>query len=190
MAELPRRTATYPLKKSRGLEQWRARRRHERHLREVTEAVRQRPFPFYGLPASWEGRRALSGTSYGKQTGLGGVRFAHVIGEGRRPVTVHVSTWIGSGGVAEAKEQIEFALGLRSGDEEPVGELEWMQMRIPVDGVLTDFEVIAGRSGEWGAAGAVGDVAVGVEVSNFAMADVVLETVTDVEPYLKGRRTQ
>jgi hypothetical protein len=161
----------------------------ERRRREVADAVRRRPFRYYGLPSSWEAKRALAGSSYGKKTGLQGVRLVHRIGEGNRPVTVHVTSYDGAAvGIGEGKSEMEFQLGLRSGEENEVGQLEWMRMRIPVDGAPTDFEVIAGRAHEWGAVGAVGDVTVGVEVSNFAMADVVLEHVSDLEPYLAGRR--
>jgi hypothetical protein len=192
MAERPRRTDSSEsgvhLRRARGLQRWRSRRQMERHLREVVDAVRQKPFRFYGLPSSWEGRRALKGTSYGKKLGLRGVQFAHMFTEGRRPVTVYVSTRPAAAvSVAECMEEVELDFGLREeGDYEPSSELEWMRMRIPVDGDPTDFEVIAGRAGEWGAVGAVEDVVVGVEVQNFAMADVVLETVTDVEVYLSG----
>jgi hypothetical protein len=142
------------------------------------------------LPEGWEGRRALSGTSYGKRTGLRGVRLTHEIGEGRRPVTVHVSTSrLDGSSTSGAKEDVEYDFGLRNGPEDPPGRLEWMRMNIPVDGLSANFEVIAGASGQWGAVGAVGDVVVSVEVVNFAMADVVLETVRDVEPYLEAGRS-
>lgn len=156
----------------------------------MVQAVRLRPFPFYGLPAAWECRRAIRGSSYGKETGLRAVRLGHSIGTERRPVEVDVFTSRRERGAPEEqKEEIEFGIGLRSSDEEePLGELEWMKMRIPVDGNPVDFEVIAGRGAEWGAVGAVGDVVVGVVVRNFAMADVVLERVADVEPYIGGRK--
>jgi hypothetical protein len=116
---------------------------------------------------------------------LYGVRLAHRLREGARPVTVYVTTsLVESSAVAEAKEEMEYALELRRDLDDPPGELEWMRMRIPVDGTPTEFEVIAGKGDGWGAVAAVDDVVVSVEVRNFAMADVELESVTDVEPYL------
>ena len=155
-------------------------------MRDVADAVRRLPFPVYALPPGWECDRTLRGTSGNPKTGLSGVLFSHAIGGGRRPIAVEVGTTRGwPGGVSESKEHMEFELGLRGADDDqPLGELEWMRMRIPVDGVSTEFEVIAGRGNGWGAVGAVDDVVVSVQVANFAMADVVLERVADVEPYL------
>jgi hypothetical protein len=193
MAELPRGKTTYGpnsrhLKRMSRFQSWRSQRQRERRAQEIAQAVRRMPFPMYGLPPGWECRRSIMGSSYGKQTGLHGVRLGHRIGNGQKPVEVTVATSTGRGSVADIKEEVEFDLGLRDEHDETVGQLEWMRMRIPVDGAPTEFEVIAGRGAEWGAVGAVGDVVVGVEVRNFAMADVVLERVTDVEPYVAGAR--
>lgn len=187
MEELPRGSITYPLKRSGRLESWRNRRRLERRAHEVAEAIRQRPFPLYGLPAEWECGRALMGSSYGKETGLGRVDLSHWSGEAPGVTDVRVNTFRGGRGVIEdAKEDLEYDLELRTHDDETIGELEWRGMRIPVDGISTDFVVIAGTGREWGAVGSVGDVVVAVKVRNFAMADVVLKTITDVEPYITG----
>lgn len=152
-------------------------------------AVRERALPLYGLPAGWEGQRALGGWGgKSKDSGISRVRLRHTIGEGVRAATVEVDTvWNKVGGeVGDIQEEIEYGFDLRDGPEHPPGHLEWMHMRLPVEGVPTDFVVIAGRSGQWGAAGAIGDLVVGVVVVNFAMADVVLEAVTDIEPYILG----
>jgi hypothetical protein len=144
------------------------------------------PFPIFGLPAAWEGRRALAGSSFGRATGLAAVTLEHAIGDGAR--SIRVTTRAGTtSGVADLKEDVEIDFGLRDPADDAVGELEWRPMQIPVDGTRTPFQVIAGGQGQWGAVGAVGAVAVAVEVRNFAMADVVLERVVDVRPYLEGR---
>lgn len=152
-------------------------------------AVRERALPLYGLPAGWEGKRALGGWGgKSKDSGISRVSLRHTIGGGVRAATVEVDTvWNKVGGdVDDIQEEIEYGFDLREGPEQPPGDLEWMRMRLPVDGVSIDFAVIAGRAGQWGAAGSVGDLVVGVVVANFAMADVVLETVTDIEPYILG----
>ena len=169
------------------LEQWRHRRERERRDAEVVRAVRERTVPLYGLPGDWEGLRALSGWGYSKASGLTSVGLKHTIGGGAKAATIDVRTyWVVAGGIEDVQDDVEHEFDLRDPAAEPTGLLEWMRMRIPVDGVSTDFRVIAGRSAQWGAAGEVGRVVVAVVVSNFAMADVVLETVTDVDPYIAG----
>jgi hypothetical protein len=171
------------------LQSWRSRRQRERRDREVTEGLRRIAFPVYGLPAAWEARRTVGGSSWGGPTGVVGVTLSHEIGDGARSLEVRVTTrFAHTSGVEDLEEEVEIDFGLRSPDEQGSDRtrLEWMRMRIPVEGERTDFEVIAGREGQWGAVGAVGEVAVAIEVRNFAMADVVLERVTDIEPYLAG----
>jgi hypothetical protein len=151
-------------------------------------ALREATAPLYGLPARWEGRREIGGAGYSssKEPGLSRVDLRHTIGDGARAATIDVdSAWKGLA-VDDMQEEIEYEFDLREGPEQPPGELEWMRMHIPVEGSSIEFAVIAGRDRQWGAVGKVDDIVIGIRVVNFAMADVVLEKVTDVEPYIAG----
>jgi hypothetical protein len=165
-----------------------------RHDREVARAVRKMPFPFYGLPPDWDGRRGIGGSSFGKKTGLSRINLTHSRGVGPSSSTVTVDNESGRFDSIEwHRYDMEERTGLRSffaddGSDEPLHESEWSSIELPVDGAPVEFALVRGELSQWSAIARLGAVIVTVSGRYFEPKDVELQTVTDVEPYIRGQK--
>lgn len=187
----------YPRK---GVERMRV--EEERHFRRAA-------FPLYGLPASFPGERYLSAFGTGGSWRPGTVVRWLSLGHGdQHPYPG--GTWLlvetAPGRTAPSDTERRQRLAQRlwnfeqlaavlKRDQPPQGKVpaarrpdpEWTSARIAVDGTLVAFEYLA--NGEnWAAWAAHGDLVLSLFASRVPVDTVTLIIVTDLQPYIDGRR--
>lgn len=191
----------YPRK---GVERMRA--EEERHFRRAA-------FPLYGLPASFPGERYLSSFGTGGSWRHGTVVRWLSLGHGDQ-FPFPGGTWLlvetapGRTAPSDAERRQRLARRLWTfeqlaavlkRDQLPQGRLRaarrpdpqwpsaWSSVRIAIDGTPVDFEYLA--NGEnWAAWAVHGDLVLSLFVSRVPVDSVTLIAVTDLQPYIDGRR--
>ncbi|MGH2555854.1 MAG: hypothetical protein ACRDHO_09090, partial [Actinomycetota bacterium] len=177
-----------------------SRRRAEREAR----LLRTRPFPFYGLDASWTGSRMVGGVAFRGNT-LTSVELIH--GEPMRPPWVQVETEPLASRQTRSLEDVATDLwwGMeqhpppnlppaerqawidRRIQERRARNTKWTRVSILVEAEPTEFDLLDETS-DWAAHGIIGGLVVKLQAHQFPIGSVRLETVTDVEPYIEGSR--
>lgn len=185
----------------------RSRRREERVFRDP-------PFPFYGLPPSWEGPRFLGGMGWGgmgREAGVNRLELAHGDPEDPRGMELRVSSSVARGEPDLPQELLlrQLAESLWHEVQRPPPDLPaerfhaWAEARererrrretppfshveVPVDGEPTRFAYLAEQSSSV-AQGRSGHVTITLRARNLDVGQVELVSVRDVEPYIEGSR--
>jgi hypothetical protein len=169
---------------------------------EMEDVFRYPPWPLFGLPLSWQGRRFLGGHSESDKT-INALQLAH--GDPRNPDAPQLRVE-----VSEREEPLRFlAENLwHEARRPPEGLLpqefavwstkqmiairtrpdpDWGHRTILVDGILVDFHFL-GEGHSWLSRGRIGNVVLTLIATNFPVEDAALVKIADVEPYIQGGR--
>jgi hypothetical protein len=159
---------------------------------------RRAPFPLYGLSPHWQGERLLGDGEESSITSLDsglvesrGLQLGLMHGNPLDVADLHV---VSSVGVHRAP--LAWLLSTREGRRPATlpEEVSPFESQAPADRVSLEvnhefvvFEILRGRGG-WVARADRVDHLLTLESDGFPIEDVALHIITDLEPYIRGRR--
>jgi hypothetical protein len=174
----------------------------EKARQEMENVFRYPPWPLFGLPDSWQGRRFLGGHSESDKA-VNSLQLAH--GDPRNPdapqLRVEVSgreeslrflaenLWHEAQRPPEGLLPEEFAvwsakqmIAIRTRPDP-----DWGHRTILVDGIPVEFNFL-GEGQSWVGRGRIGNIVLTLTARSFPAEDAALITIADVEPYIQGGR--
>jgi hypothetical protein len=193
VAGSPTRGLLYVLKPGRAADKGR---------KEIEDVFRFPPWPLFGLPPSWQGKRFLGGHSASDKT-VSALQLAH--GDPWNPDAPQLRVE-----ASQREEPLRFlAENLWHVARRPPAELrpeefsawvtkrmieirarpdpEWGHRTILVDGIPVAFDFL-GEGNSWVGRGRIGNVVLTLTATSFPVEDAVLVKIADVEPYVQGGR--
>ena len=174
----------------------------EKARQEMEDVFRHPPWPLFGLPVSWQGKRFLGGHSESDTT-INALQLAH--GDPWNPeapqLRVEVSgreeplrflaenLWHQARRAPEGLLPEEFAAWTTKQmiEIETRPDPAWGHRTILVDGMPVEFDFL-GEGHSWVGRGRIGNVVLTLTARNFSVEDAALVKITDVEPYIRGSR--
>jgi hypothetical protein len=146
--------------------------------------LRSPPFPLYGLTGKWTGVRFAGGHTWQGGEGITSISLGHGNPFDLSTAQVHVEVSRETHPLPREFRLRELTEGLWPESDVPPQEVT---TRIPVDGMVTPFDVIV-EGNSWAAVTEIEGLTVTVRGVNYPPDDVELVRVTDVEPYIDGSR--
>jgi hypothetical protein len=172
-----------------------------RRQSEQAALFRSAPFPLYGLPPSYQGRRYLGGSYAGGKRAVA-LSLLHGSIDGEEPfVIVETSTLKSGHGGGPMRvladlcwdrsrmDSSEFEDRLRASQlgTDSLDDVAWTSVAVSVQEVVRPF-MLASREQEWVARTEVDGHLVTIEGSAFPLASVELVRIEDLTPYIAGSR--
>lgn len=160
-------------------------RSHRVNLNTLFESHRQTflaaPVPLYGLDANWTGIRATGDYEYDSD---GFVRMGLTHGDGREITMPQIHLVTATGPFDDLAWTLYAYV-----DDDPANTTtpEVVNITMTVDATPTTFQLMHGQNG-WAARTTRSDHGLLIEAHNTAAAALQVVTVTDLDPYLAGRR--
>ncbi|MEO6798034.1 MAG: hypothetical protein ABI401_08580 [Candidatus Dormibacter sp.] len=178
------------------------RRANEKARQEIEDVFRFPPWPLFGLPPSWQGKRFLGGHSVSDRT-ISALALAH--GDPWNPDTallrVQVSgrdeplrflaenLWHVAARPPEGLLPEEFSVWSTKQMIEIRArpDPDWGHQTIPIDGIPVECDFL-GEGHCWVGQATIGNVFLTLTGTNFPVEDAALVKIADVEPYIQGGR--
>ena len=178
------------------------RRAADKARQEMEDVFRHPPWPLFGLPVSWQGKRFLGGHSESDTT-INALQLAH--GDPWNPeapqLRVEVSgreeplrflaenLWHQARRAPEGLLPEEFAgwTTKQMIEIETRPDPDWGHRTIHVDGMPVEFDFL-GEGPSWVGRGRIGNVVLTLTARNLSVEDAALVKIVDVEPYIQGGR--